>query len=361
MKTKILLMLALGITLFFQSCKDDTTVTPTEKGENYIINYGSYSGDKGSVSAYDTEKDTVTNKFYEGVNGVAMTSNPQYARQVNDKIYFMGNNVDQIFWVDAKTFEQTSNGVTSTDLVKPRYCVEDGNMLYVSCWGGDIWTDESLSYITKFNLTTKKVEGKIALPGGPEGLAIVNGKLYAALNYKDSVAVINLSDESIGYIVTPAVSSYFVKDDNDNLYVSLISTYSDFSTKTGIGYINTSVDKLEKIYEKENVSSSYVNIMAFNKDKSKLYVMASAYDANWQLIGTVEEFDVAGGSFAASPVVSDILGLNGIAIDPESDNIICFVSESTTASGAMRTYSPAGKLIKEYKTGISPFILLSTK
>ncbi|NPA37919.1 MAG: hypothetical protein GXO47_13840, partial [Chlorobi bacterium] len=127
MKTKFLLFLALGFTFYFQSCTDDDPVTPDAKGTSYIINYGSYSGDKGSVSVFDNEKDTVSNKFYESVNGVAMTSNPQYAYQVNDEVYFMGNNVDQIFWVDAGTFEQSYNGVTSTDLVKPRYCVADGN------------------------------------------------------------------------------------------------------------------------------------------------------------------------------------------------------------------------------------------
>ncbi|NPA36986.1 MAG: hypothetical protein GXO47_09070, partial [Chlorobi bacterium] len=87
--------------------------------------------------------------------------------------------------------------------------------------------------------------------------------------------------------------------------------------------------------------------------------MASAYDENWNLIGSVEVFDVATKSFSSSPVVSEISGLNGIAVEPESDNLICFISESTTASGVMRTYSSTGTMIKEYKTGISPFMLLN--
>ncbi len=360
MKTRVLLILALGIVLSFQACKENDPIEPEGKGTSYIINYGSYSGDKGSVSVFDTEKDTVSNKFYKSVNGVGMTSNPQYAYLAGDEIYFMGNNVDQIFWVDAESFEQTANGVTSGNLVKPRYCVADGNTLYISCWGGQIWKDESLSYITKFNLETKKVEGKIALPGGTEGLAIANGKLYAALNYKDSIAVINLSDEVISYIKTTAVSSYFVKDDNDNLYVSLISTYSNPSAETGIGYINTSNDKLT-LYKKEGISASYVNIMSFNEKESKLYVMASSYDANWNLVGAVEVFDVASKSFSGTPIVSNITGLNGIAVDTESDNLICFVSESTTAAGLMKAYTPAGAIVKEYKTGIAPFMMLSAK
>lgn len=346
--------------LFFQSCKENEPIEPEGKGTSYIINYGNYSGDKGSISVVDAVKDTVTNMFYKSVNGVAMNSNPQFAYQVDDEIYFLGNNVDQLFWVDSKTFEQTANGITSVDFVKPRYCIADGQTLYISCWGGEIWNDESLSYITKFNMTSKKFEGKIALPGGTEGLAVANGKLYAALNYKDSIAVINISNEEISYIVTPAVSSYFVKDDEGNLYVSLISTYSDYSAETGIGYINTSNDKLT-VYKKEGISASYVNIMSFNEKKSKLYVMASSYDNNWNLIGSVEEFDVASKTFSGAPIVSNITGLNGISLDVETDNLNCFVAESSTAAGMMKSYTPAGVAVKEYKTGIFPFMMMSVK
>ncbi len=361
MKTRLLLFMALSLIVTFTSCDPESPVNPDAgKGTNYIINYGSYSGDKGSVSLFDTEKDTVTNRHYETVNSVPMTSNSQYAYQVNDEVYFMGNNADQIFWVDAKTFEQMANGVTSDNLVKPRYCVADGNTLYISCWGGDIWSDESISYITKFNLSTKKVEGTISLPGGPEGLAIAHGNLYAALNYKDSVAVINLNDDKISYIVTPAVSSYLIKDKNDNLYVSLISTYSDFSTETGIGHINTNDNTLE-LYKKDGIAGAYANILSFNNDQTKLYVMTSSYDANWNLKGSIEVFDVASMKFEGTPFISDVSSINGLAVDPSTDNVVCFISESTTAGGLMRTYKTDGTFVKEYKTGISPFMMLNVK
>jgi len=87
----------------------------------YIINYGSYSGDKGSISAYDKYADEIKNGFYKMVNGVDLISNVQYAYDYKDKVYMLGNNADQLFWVDSKTFEQTENAI-SNDIVKPRYC-----------------------------------------------------------------------------------------------------------------------------------------------------------------------------------------------------------------------------------------------
>lgn len=358
MKNKFyFLVMLLATSVLFYSCnKDDVAEDATEPTVAYIINYGSYSGDKSTVTSYNSEADVVFTDFYKSANGVDMVSNVQYAYSFGGKIYFMGNNTDQIFWVDGVTFKQTENGIT-TDIVKPRASAGNGNYLYVSCWGGDIWKDETLSYIAKVNLSTKKVEKKIALPGGPEGVIIANNKLYAALNYKDSVAVINLSNDAVSYIATPAVTSYFVKDKSNNLYVSLVSTYSDYSDKAGLGYINTSTDKLTATYDLEGVSSSYVNLMAPNSDFTSLYVMTSAYDANWNLSGAVAVFDVASKSFKSQKLVEGVSGLNGVAY--YNNKVFCFVAESTTSNGVAKAYKEDGTFIKDYATGISPYMLLT--
>jgi len=324
---------------------------------SYVINYGSYSGDKSSISVYEENSELLTNRHYETVNTVPMVSNVQYAYNYDGKIFMMGNNSDQVFWVDEVTFKQTKNGITD-DIIKPRYCVADGNYLYVSCWGGNIWEDITLSYIAKVNLDTEKVEKKIALEGGPEGLAIVNGKLYAALNYKKSIAVMNLDTEAISYIETEAVSSYFIKDKKDNLYASQISSYSTPSTETGLAYINTATNEYE-LYKLDGISSSYVNIMSANDDYSKLYVMTSAYDASWNLSGAIAIFDTATKSFDATNLAEGISGLNGLGFN--DDKVFSFVSPSTSANGKLVTYNTDGTLMKEYETGISPLMLLEVK
>jgi hypothetical protein len=359
MKTKFnFLLFFIASAFVLSSCNsDDPMPNPVEPSVSYIMNYGSYSGDKSSVTAFDKEELTATNGYYSSVNGLDMISNVQHAISHNDKIYFMGNNADQVFWVDGETFEQTENGI-SDDIVKPRFAVAQGNYMYVSCWGGAIWDDENLSYIAKINLTDKQIEKKIKLPGGPEGMAIANNKLYAALNYKDSVAVIDLGDETISYIETPAVTSFFLKDNNNNLYVSLISTFNDYSNETGIGYINTNNDQLEATYQLEGVSTSYVNILAANDDFSKVYIMTSAYDADWNLSGAVSVFDVANLSFESNKLVENVLGLNGIGF--YNDNVFAFVAESVTGNGKAVIYGEDGTQQAEFETGIAPFMMLTS-
>ena len=324
---------------------------------SYIINYGSYSGDKSTITTYDKYADAVENGFYKTVNGVDLTSNIQYAYEYEGNIYFMGNAADQVFWVDAKTFQQTQNAIT--DVVKPRYCVASGDYLYVSCWGGDVWADQTLSYIAKINLSTKSVEKKITVHGGPEGLEIVNGKLYAALNYTEAVAVVDLATDEVSTIAMPAgnIPSYFEKDDNNNLYVVLGIAYGDEITKTGIGYLNTSSDELETTYELDGVSSmTYVDIFEFNDDYSKLYVMTQQ---GYGQPGAVAVFDVASKSFEAENFIDNVMGINGVGFN--DGKVFCFFSESTTSNGKVKTYSEDGTALNEFETGIAPFMLLTVE
>ena len=354
----ILLLSTLFIAVFTSCYQDDPEPLPKEPAVSYIINYGDYLGAKSTITAFDKETGKITNNYYENVNGVALVSNIQHAFSYNGNIYMLGNNPDELFWVDGQTFEQHENGITK-DIVKPRFGVASGNYLYVSCWGGDIWADESVSYIAKVNLGSKNVEEKISLPGGPEGLAVAHNKLYAALNYKDSVAVIDLNTEEISYIEMPAVTSYFAKDRIDNLYVSLVSTYSDYSENTGLGYINTTADELEATYPLDGVSTSYVNILAPDLNFEKLYVMTSAYDANWNLSGAIAVFDVAIKSFESAFLVQDISGANGIAT--YNNQVFSFIAESVTANGSVKTYQPDGTFVREFETGKAPFLLLTSE
>lgn len=355
---KFLSFLAIGTVVLLSCNEDEPTPVEMEPAVSYIINYGSYSGDKSTVTIFNKETGTAENNAYENANSVAMTSNVQHAVSYKGKIYFLGNNADQVFWVDGETLMQTENAI-SKDIVKPRYAVSNGNYLYVSCWGGDIWVDQSTSYIAKVNLTSKSVEEKIALPGGPEGLAVAKNKLYAALNYKDSIAVVDLSVNEISYIETPAVTSYFIKDQSDNLYVSLVSTFSNYSENTGIAYINTSNDKLEATYALEGISTSYVNILAVNDDFSKIYVMTSAYDENWNLNGAVSVFDVASKTFNVNNFINGITGLNGV--EYYNDLVFTFVSENATSNGKAVVYNEEGTKVNEFETGISPFMLLTVE
>jgi hypothetical protein len=130
------------------------------------------------------------------------------------------------------------------------------------------------------------------------------------------------------------------------------------AVEVGLGYINTATDVLEATYSLPGISSSYVNILSANSDFSKLYVMTSAFDANWNLTGAVAVFDTNTKSFGQN-LVEGISGMNGIAFN--KDKVFCFISENVTGNGAARSYKTDGAFVKEYETGIAPFMILNVE
>lgn len=349
-----ILFFALGV---LSSCdkNDDPDLYPSSLVKGcYVVNYGTFGKGGASISKFDYATATMTNSYYETQNsGLELLSNIQYAYTINDQVFLLGNSPDQVITLDP-LFVQAKNGITN-QIEKPRTCVANGDYLYISCLGANPdWSKMPNTYIAKYNMKTRVVEKTISLPGGPEGVEVANGKLYVALNYKDSVAVINLNTEAISYIKTPAVPSYFIKDNSGNLYVSLVSTYSNYSASTGLGYINTSTDQLAGTYALPNVSTEYASIMAANKDLSKIYMITSAYDANWNLTGAVSVFDVATKTFSAQPLISNISGPRGLTVNPKDGNIYLFTGESATGAGLMKTYKSSGEFVKQESVGISP-------
>jgi hypothetical protein len=341
----------------FSSCgnDDDEDLYPSDQVVGcYVVNYGSYGKGGASISRYNYTTGTLTNSYYKTQNaGLDLLSNIQYAYSYNDQVFLVGNSPDQLITVDP-LFVQTKNGVTD-QIANPRTCVGSGDYLYVSCLGTNPnWTTMPGTYIAKYNTKSRVVEKQISVPGGPEGLEIANGKLYCALNYSKAIAVVNLNTDAVSYIATPAVTSYLLKDKNNNLYVSLVSSYATPSQTTGLGYINTTTDKLESTYGLADVSTEYGSIMAANGDKSKIYVIASAYDASWKLTGAVSVFDVATKTFSAQSLISNISGPKGLAVNPNDGNIYLFTGESVTGAGLMKIYKPSGEFVKQESVGASP-------
>src|SRR5690606_23275783 len=144
---------------------------------------------------------------------------------------------------------------------------------------------------------------------------LAKGKLYAALNYRPQVAVIDLNSEAIAYIDLPAVSSYFVSAPNENLYLALVSTYGDPSDAAGLAYINTTTDELEDNYVLQGVSTTYATILTANSAASTPHLLAAV----WGAPGSIFAFDTQTGEF--SEFIDTLNGVTGIEINPVNKDI----------------------------------------
>jgi hypothetical protein len=187
-------------------------------------------------------------------------------------------------------------------------------------------------------------------------MAIANGNLYVALNYANKIAVISLNDHTVSYIETPAVTSYFVKDNDDNLYVSLVSSYTTSSSVAGLGFINTTTNTLDETFLLDGVSGGYGSIISANADFSTIYVIASAWvedtPNNWVQKGAAYSFDVSQGIY--NLFAGNLNGANGIVSNQNNNQVYILSSAGVTASGKIKIYDEDGTFVKDLQTGIEP-------
>jgi hypothetical protein len=346
----------MALAMFFTvSCekekKDNKKDETTTNAKAYIVNYGSYGSVSSTIDVYTEDDNKIVHDAYKSVNDVAYSSNAQSLTLHNGQGFLMGNQSDKIDMVNAKTLEQSVNPI-ETDIISPRYFVAKEATGYASCWGNvDDWSVVANSYIAVLGIDNKTVSKKIMLPGGPEGIIIANNKLYAALEFRDSVAVIRLDNHTISYIETPAIPQHIVKGKNGNLWVSLVSTYSDPASadSLGIGIIDPNTDQLTGRVPFSGISAD--GQLAVNNAKDKIYVMGKA--AYPGTASSVYEIDVAGQSIGQSALITGE-NFNGIGCHPASNNIYVLISASSQETGSLKVYDSQGTLLDTQETGVAP-------
>jgi|GEM_PF-2406584 len=162
----------------------------------YVVNEGNFGQGNASITAYnlsDGTGTTTTNAFYKK-NGLLLGDVAQSSTIINDKIYVLVYGNSRIFVADRNTL--ALDKTISYDAGKekgPRQMVAVGsNKAYV--------TNLDSKNISIIDLTTNGLTGSIKLTSGPEGIAVSNGKAYAALNdlgEGDSLAVIDTQKDKV--------------------------------------------------------------------------------------------------------------------------------------------------------------------
>ncbi len=349
---KKIILLVILLSTVFVSCSD--TDDPQDKKEYdkvaYVVNYGGYGKGNGEISIYDTEKETMTQDGYKMANNVDFSSNIQSMSIYNDVAYLMSNAGDKIDVLDAATLKALGNPV-SGDITRPRYFVATGNTAYISCWGNvDDWSVMANSYIAKMDLTSKTIT-KIALPGGPEGVIIMNNKLFVGSTVSKKITVIDLSNNNMSFIAVSGVPQQFVEDGDGNIWVSTVSKYSTPvpSDMIGLELINP---KTNKVISKVNFPGMGSDgMIAIASDKKTIYALgAEAWPGTATTIYTV---DVANKTIGSSAL---IIGekFNGLNVNPANNDIYVLVSPDTSTLGKLSIYSSNGVLLSEEVTGLAP-------
>jgi len=349
---KKIILSVLFLSTVFISCSDDDTPKPPVKEYDkvaYIVNYGGYGKGNGEISTYDTEKKTIVQNSYNAANGVDFTSNIQSMAIYNDVAYLMSNAGDKIDILDAETLKALGNPV-SDDIIKPRYFTADGNTAYISCWGEVYdWNIMANSYIAKMDLSSKTIT-KILIPGGTEGVIVVNNKLFIGSTVSKKITVIDLSDNSMSFIAVSGVPQQFVEDGDGNIWVSTVSKFSTPvpTDLVGLEVINPKTNKVTATVNFPGIGSN--GFISISSDKKNIYAIGGE---SWGGTTSIFTIDVAGKTISSDALITGE-NFNGLGVNPENNDIYILVSPDTSNPGKLKIYASNGTLLSETETGLAP-------
>lgn len=207
LKTTVLLISVLMLNLLLQSCTKEGPLLPILKGKVLILNQGNFTEQSASISLYDEQTNTMTNRVFESANGGISIGATIVSGLIDESsnAFLVCNYPDKILVIDPATAILKRSPITQ-GLSNPRAICGDSKNIYVSNWGTDYvvnnlgYYEYTNSYIAVYDAATHQYKRSVAAGTDAEGLIILNNKLYVAT--KEGVRVFDTTDPELPLIKT---------------------------------------------------------------------------------------------------------------------------------------------------------------
>lgn len=355
--------------------KDHIVVDPNpEKPESnrkikgfFLLNEGNMGSNRATLDYFDYETGIYSKNIYA-------ERNPSVVKELGDvgndlqiygnKLYAVINCSHLIEVMDL----ETAKHITTISIPNCRYITFDKGYAYVSSYAGPVQIDPNarLGYIARIDTTTLQIKDVVNVGYQPEEMVIKNNKLYVANsggykvgNYDRTISVIDLSTFTEIKKIDVGVNLHRMKIDKyGDIYVTSRGDYSGISSNMYI--IDTNTDTVKKTL---NIGASEICI-----DGDLLYAYCVEWNRNTQknsisyaTVDTRTE-DIVTRSFITDGSEKNIEIPYGIAVNPETKEIIVTDAQNYVTSGYVYYFSPDGKKKWSVKAGNIPaHIAFTTK
>lgn len=346
---RAIVLIALSSATFTSCSKDEIPVVLSENLA-LIINQGNFTEQSASLSIYDENSNTITNRVYETANGGISIGATIISGWVNNskKAFLVCNYPDKIEIIDAKTAVKQGNAITD-HLSNPRAIAGDSQNLYVSNWSTQYVVNESYyyeyinSYIAIFDATTYQYKKSVAVGTDAEGILLNGTKLYVAT--KAGVVVINTSDPSFPILTTvrhpnaAGSAKNLAIDKNGKIWASFPATglvQIEPSTNTALATVVVPVDQMD-------------GYICSDGDGSRILTYYTRFNSSWMS----EEAKIYAVDVATRTVNTLINGnyFYGVGASPNTGNI--FTAEvSFSSNSVLKVSNYAGIYINSATAGI---------
>jgi len=316
----------------------------------YIVNEGNFMYGNSSLSFYDPITKRVVNHVFQARNGAPLGDVAQSMIIWNNLGFIVINNSGKIYIIDSSTAEYKGQ---ITGLSSPRYIhVINSQKAYI--------TDLYARKITIFNPTTFEKTGIIKVGNSKsefnqhsteQMIQYKNLVFTNCWSYDNKILVIDSNtDQLVDSIEVLKQPNSMVIDRNNKIWVITDGGFEGSPygyEQAGLLKIDAETREIERSF-RFTLGDHPLNL-CINPSKDTIFFLNRHV---WKM--AVSEKRLPEKPFIASEYTSSTGGFYSLGIDPVSSEIYLGDAIDHRQNGMVRRYASSGKLIDEFKVGISP-------
>lgn len=342
------LLLAAIVIFCFVACSDDdsdnvggnSNFNPAEGF--YVMNQGLYGSNTASLVFFDLMKNRTVDAF-KYRNGIDLGDTAQDMILYGDKIYISVYN-SGVIYVTNKNATILKVIKDDNNKLQPRSLTAGDGKVYVSLYDG---------YLARIDTTTMVIDKKIAVGPNPEGVKVVNDKVYVAnsggLNYmngyNNTLSIVDLDFSSKKDIEVGVNPNQLELDEYGNLYLVSNGDYG-ISVSSKLQQINVSDESVTVLKEG--------NIYSIHPSGNKLYVLSKVYGQDGLPSSVFYYYDILKKEFVDQSFITDgtiISDITSMSENPVSGEYLVTAANGYENNGDVYIFSSAGKLKSKFDSG----------
>ena len=193
----------LSLLAFAISCVNDPVERPLGQFERgvLILNEGSFGANDGELYHYDPTTEVLQANVFESTNSRPFAGLMQRVRAEGEYLYLVAN-TGKVEIVDAADLSSIG-AVNDAKLQIPRDLQVAGQKLFISDFGpyDASWNNSESFVAVVTGLRGGTVSAQIPVPSRPEGMALIDGRVWVACTSCTSIAVINPDEEEVSQLI----------------------------------------------------------------------------------------------------------------------------------------------------------------
>ena len=378
MKRFSLFYLACLILAVASSCREDFYIIPSQNQDTgvaptrgdivgmYVLNEGNMGSNKASIDFLDLDENKPTVHYHRNIYS---ERNPNVVKELGDvgndiKIY--GSKLWIVVNVSNKVEVATADSckrITQINIPNCRYLAFKDGFAYVSLYVGPVKLDQDvpLGMVYKVDTVDFKKKDSVVVGYQPEGLCIVDNKLYVANsggyrapNYDNTLSEIDLTTfKEIRKIKVGLNLHHCQVDHYGQIWVTSRGNYNDVPSR--IYWLYKGHNQVYEVIDSIDTPVSGLSIVG-----DSLYYYGSAWNnatkqntISYGLIN-VRTHQTIDTNLFSSPEVKSITMPYGIMVNPIERDFYLMDAKNYVSSGSLLHFKPNGTHDFTVQTGDIP-------